>query len=74
MATSNLTADAGEFHPIANHWPLLADDELQRLADDIKAHGLLNPIWREQGWPDRRRPQSLARVSAGWGRVPIADL
>ena len=37
MAASNLSADAGEFHPIANHWPLLSEPELQRLADDIKA-------------------------------------
>ncbi len=37
-----------EFHPIANHWPLLEGRELQLLVEDIKAHGVLNPIWRDR--------------------------
>lgn len=31
-------------HPAAAVWPLLPDDELQALADDIAANGLLDPI------------------------------
>lgn len=31
-------------HPIASIFPLMTEDELGELADDIKAHGLKNPI------------------------------
>lgn len=36
-------------HPAAEIFPLLADDELRDLADDIKANGLLEPIWLHDG-------------------------
>jgi ParB-like chromosome segregation protein Spo0J len=32
-------------HPAAELFPLLADDELRELADDIRAHGLHEPVW-----------------------------
>jgi ParB-like nuclease domain len=31
-------------HPVADMFPMLSDDELRDLAEDIKAHGLLHPI------------------------------
>lgn len=31
-------------HPVADLFPMLADDELKELAEDIKARGLLQPI------------------------------
>lgn len=34
-----------EAHPYADLWPLLPDDELKRLADDIRVHGLREPVW-----------------------------
>ena len=34
-----------EFHPLANVFPIMPDSELGALADDIKANGLLEPIW-----------------------------
>lgn len=34
-------------HPFATDFPLLPDDELQELADDIAANGLLIPIMRD---------------------------
>lgn len=34
----------GEVHPVANLFPMLPDDELQELADDIRANGLQHPI------------------------------
>lgn len=32
-------------HPYADLWPLLPNGELQMLADDIRTHGLREPIW-----------------------------
>src|SRR5215831_10569501 len=34
----------GEVHAVANLFPMLADDELQEMADDIRANGLREPI------------------------------
>ena len=31
-------------HPYADAWPLLGEDELAELAEDIRANGLLDPI------------------------------
>lgn len=36
---------AGEIHPAAELFPLIGDDALSDLADDIKLHGLLEPCW-----------------------------
>jgi ParB-like chromosome segregation protein Spo0J len=38
-----------DFHPIANVWPLMDDDKLSQLAEDIRANGLINPIWTYEG-------------------------
>lgn len=38
-----------QFHEIANVWPLLDDEKLQELAADIRANGLVNPIWTYEG-------------------------
>lgn len=37
------------FHPIAGIFPLMDDDKLQSLADDIREHGLREPIVRFDG-------------------------
>lgn len=39
-------------HPAADLFPMLADDELRELADDISEHGLLEPLWI---WDDPER-------------------
>ena len=36
--------DQSSWHEAANIFPLMPDDELQKLADDIKANGLKNPV------------------------------
>lgn len=38
-----------QFHEIANVWPMLEDDKLQELVDDIRSNGLINPIWTYEG-------------------------
>jgi ParB-like chromosome segregation protein Spo0J len=37
------------FHDLADLFPLLDDDDLQRLADDIRENGLRESIWLYQG-------------------------
>ena len=32
-------------HPIADIWPMMSDDDLQGLSNDIKHQGLLTPVW-----------------------------
>ena len=50
-AAPAVAAGSGElqFHPLADIFPLLAEDHLQELARDIKAHGLLDPIVLHDG-------------------------
>src|SRR4051794_28416384 len=36
--------DSLSVHPVANLFPMLPEDELQELADDIRANGLQHPI------------------------------
>src|SRR5690554_3108466 len=38
------TSDRIATHPYADAWPMLDDDDLAELADDIKANGLRDPI------------------------------
>lgn len=36
-------------HPIATVWPMFDDAKLDELADDIREHGQLHPIWTFEG-------------------------
>lgn len=38
-----------QFHEIANVWPMLDNEKLSELVDDIKLNGLINPIWTFEG-------------------------
>jgi protein gp37/ParB-like chromosome segregation protein Spo0J len=49
MTCFEKNGDLMEFHPIAEVWPLLDDDALKALAEDIKANGLEHPIVLYEG-------------------------
>ena len=61
-------ADAVAFHPISDIFPMLPDDALQELADDIQKHGLLMPILLFENkvldGRNRARACEMVRVSA----------
>lgn len=42
---ANLQYGTRQAHPYADLWPLLPDTELRQLADDIRTHGLREPVW-----------------------------
>jgi len=54
-----------EFHPLANIFPLMPDRELERLTDDIAAHGQLEPIHVYEGkiLDGRNRFLALGRLN-----------
>lgn len=46
---ANTSPPPARFHPFANIFPMVAEDQLQELAQDIKDRGLLDPIVLHQG-------------------------
>jgi hypothetical protein len=54
-----------EFHPVANIFPLMQDDELNRLAQDIKENGLLKAVLLLDGQIIDGRNRYLACQRAG---------
>mgnify|MGYP001566362631 FL=1 len=52
-------------HPVAELFPLLVGQELQSLADDIRAHGLLHPIVTHNGLILDGRNRATACAMAG---------
>ena len=55
-----------EFHPVADIFPMLPDDELAALADDIAENDLLEPIWlHRDGRIIDGRNRYLACLKAG---------
>jgi ParB-like chromosome segregation protein Spo0J len=54
-----------DFHEIANVWPLMTDDALQELTEDIRKNGLVNPIWLYEGKVLDGRNRWTACIMAG---------
>jgi hypothetical protein len=57
--------DESRWHPAANIFPVLGDDELNQLADDIKTNGLLEPVVLMDGLVLDGRNRLLACQKAG---------
>jgi N6-adenosine-specific RNA methylase IME4 len=60
-----LLVNALKFHPITSLFPLMSDAELQALAGDIKAHGLILPITIHEGMILDGRSRFLGSELAG---------
>jgi len=61
---------ADRFHPIANLFPMLQNEQFDRLAADIRENGLHQPIVEYEGLILDRRNRHLACVEAG---IPIRN-
>ena len=54
-----------EYHPLANLFPLIDGDEFQSLVDDIRAHGVLEPVILHDGMILDGRNRYRASKAAG---------
>jgi ParB-like chromosome segregation protein Spo0J len=63
-------------HPVADLFPMLADDELRELADDIKTRGLLQPIVVEVVTDDPEKPWATTheRILDGRNRLAACEI
>ncbi len=54
-----------KFHPITNIFPMMAEEEFKDLVEDIRKHGLREPIWTWEGRIIDGRNRYLACTKAG---------
>jgi len=58
-------ADEYEFHPIAGIFPMISGHDFSRLVEDIKTHGIREPVWLYEGKILDGRNRYTAAKSAG---------
>ncbi len=54
-----------KFHPITNIFPMMGEEEFNDLVEDIRKHGLREPIWTRKGRIIDGRNRYLACTKAG---------
>ncbi len=54
-----------KFHPVTNIFPMMSEDEFNDLMENIKKHGLMEPIWAWKGEIIDGRNRYLACTKAG---------
>ena len=65
LVTAVALSETCKFHPLADEWPLLEGEDFENLVEDIKAHGLREPIWLYQGMILDGRNRYRACLKAG---------
>jgi ParB-like chromosome segregation protein Spo0J len=65
-----------EFHPLADKFPLMEGDDLLKLANDIKANGLMEPITLYEGkiLDGRNRYRASKTLKFGFTRAHFREL
>jgi len=55
--------DRFKIHPVAELFPMMSEDELRELGEDIKEHGLKNRLFSGPSGRARRPPCSMAAIA-----------
>ena len=52
-----------DFHPLANIFPLIEGTEFEKFVEDVRLHGVLEPIWTHEGTFEGRHRYRAAAVA-----------
>src|SRR5215510_4316582 len=63
-------------HPAADRFPMLPEEELRKLGEDIKANGLREPVvvWSPDDMMDMRKPEFSEFLLDGRNRLDAMEL
>ena len=67
MTEDQPTTSEPEFHPLANLFPLMEGEDFDKLVQDIREHGLREPITLHEGKVLDGRNRHRACIAAGKG-------